>query len=952
MTDVRLVLLRHAKDNVLDPEQQLEMEWEDFCSWLQEEGHEVRGIAGEPERFEGEFKEGTRGATRPAGMVLADPRWGHPAMDDDVDIDFIERKGEDVLRRAKRNFDGACGVVAIDLDDLSVEEHVALRERLRRFDAVEYSTYSHGKKAGIVKLRLIVRLDREQAVGEVSRVRRGAGLLLDVRVDTQTIDISRIFYRPAAHPDRAEQAFIYVHSGGDALCVDACLAEAPVTEHEILASKELVWDGITPASHHEQMLARAELDDWLARCSRMTGDESKRKWLLQRTMRFGSYILSGCLPGEETRQRMHARVRELMEHAWAGDDHSVEYRLAQIDKGLSDAKVGLLPVDKVAAVAAMVTEQAETLGVSPEITEKLVALSGEARRALIANTPDELVDLEVARKRSFDFGMGLERGTLRVDSSSAGTGKSYNIAKIASAHARAGRLVVIQTRENIVAAQTKEQVDPDVACVQLYSPLRPPVPFVPESHRCRRADELAYLAEAGRPVRSVCTKCPFNEACPALDAHRERLEKLGSASVVFVSQAGIGQARELLEEQGALLISDEQPDTGEWDDISDETLERFAAGERIPWVPAHGKFDVSGLLAGVAQACLGRGELQEYRDEEFEIPSEAWKDLPESDKDTLRIGRKLWEVFTRDRQFSRIDGKTRLWKLDKAYQALLSYGGLLCDATPFRPAFPRDMHIEELRQHVRDSAPVKRASVWCPNRTGSSALYPEGVVDRRRVEETLERVRFYAQRERAKSILLVTFKAVRVWLDSHREEVQLPAGMEVAHFGAVRGKNAWKDFDLIYVFGTPRFDRKALLEHLLKDTVRVREEWARCAAAELEQAIARLRPVSRATPCTMVCESEVVPWSWYAGMPNFEIRLLPEDETRAEATRRLMAWHEAGITRRQLAVALGYDPDQEDVTFLSQWRKRGVPKEKAYLVLAESTHAKLFPDDEQPDIEV
>lgn len=945
MTDVRFVLLRHARDNVLDQLNEREMEWTEFCSWLVEEGHELRGVVGDPSAFEGEYKNGQRGANRPAGMVLADPRWDEPAMDDDVDLDFIERKGtEGVLRRAKRNFVGACAAVAIDLDDLTVADYEALTARLVKYDAVEYSTYSHGKSSDKVKLRLIVRLDREQTADEVSRVRRGSGVLLDVRVDTQTVDISRIFYLPAAHPDRSEQAFIRVHTGGASLSVDACLAEAPVTERDMLGQVEIVWDGVTPASPKHQTLARAELDDWISRCGRMVGDDSKRKWLLQRTMKFGSYIKSGCLPGEETRKLMHDRVRELMKWAWDGDDHSVEYRIAQVDKGLADglARGGRLPIDQVEALKEVIAEQAADLSIPDHIAEKLVELPGTARRDLMNNIPDTLVSLEEARQKSFEFGMQLKSRELLVDSSSAGTGKSYNMAKIASARAREGLQVVIQTRENTVGAQTREQMDPDIRHVQLYSPLSPPAQ-APASHLCPRSDALSYLRGSGTPIRAVCTRCPLNEKCAALEAHRERMEALTEAQVVFVSQAGIGQAQELLDD-GALLMTDEQPDTGEFDTLSDETLEAFQKGQRMHGVPEH----VREILSQVAGALLEKNELPELPDmpPKWDVDKGAYDNthFAQEKIDNLKISRKLWSVFTREHQWSRIGGEARIWKLDRAHVAMVTYGGLLCDATPFKPAFPRDMEIRELRQHVKDRATVTR-HIWVANRSGSSGLFPGGEVDQQRLEQMLTRMCHYADRTGAKSALLVTFKKIEEWITENRSALTLPPGFEMAHFGAVRGKNRWKDFELIYVFGTPRFNRLPLLEHLVKDSARVREEWERCASSELEQALARLRPVSRTTPCTMVCESEVVPRSWYATMERFEIRLLPEDEVRGQALTALLAWSASGVTQTALAEAL-----KVDQSTVSRWLKRrtSIPREKVYLILSTELARRFSPEEPDP----
>lgn len=95
----------------------------------------------------------------------------------------------------------------------------------------------------------------------------------------------------------------------------------------------------------------------------------------------------------------------------------------------------------------------------------------------------------------------------------------------------------------------------------------------------------------------------------------------------------------------------------------------------------------------------------------------------------------------------------------------------------------------------------------------------------------------------------------------------LPAGVEVGHYGALRGLDRWRDVDAIITLGDPRppvdqVERELLLlgQHAGEDAIRTRCD--ALAAAELEQAHGRLRAPHRTRPARALHVGQVTPAGW------------------------------------------------------------------------------------------
>lgn len=886
---IRFTLLHHFRDNVLDAVNEREYEdWKDFCKWIISEGHELRGTkAGEDESL---LKNGLRGANRFTVMLPADPKWDDPDFSDDKDYEFIDRRSDNVIRRCNANIEGAQAFVVLDLDDLTVEEHEELTDRLEDYDALQYSSWSHGKTEGIVKVRVIVRLDADHPAEVMARVRRGAAAVLGVRNDGQTCAPSNLFFLPSTHPSRSDKAFFIQH-GGDALTVEECLDAAPETAKEVRRrmQRELGlsdYDG-RPATDEDRTQALARLDRWCLSLSYKMPGESLRVLTEQGTYNIGRFVGARALDMESTRQRMHEALKELVERI--GDDQSIDHRLGQIDTGLTQgAARPLLPASK--------EQEAE---IADGETEADVTFQLRAHR------PTGTVTLDEARKASFSFGLGTERGSLRVDASSAGTGKSYNIAKVASSFARRGLVCVVQTQENSVGAQTRAVLDPDVSSVQLYSPLSPPN-TAPASHKCPRYDELAETCrEFTIPLRKMCARCPLADTCEALAAHKERSQAMHDAQVVFVSQAGIGQVADLLRD-GAVLFTDEQPTPVQSSRLSREFLELVAGEGFVPFAPP----DIAEMLAAVARQALGGPPARDAMPEdEWYVSVDTLVQLEPEERHIVRKAQVLWDCHLGVRQGSIVPDGLEVWTDTASHTAMVTYGGLLCDATPFYPALPRDAVL--LKQNVEDSAPIRRIMRVCKG-LGSGGILPDGEVNGDKVMFSVRRALAY----KAKRTLFITFTAAHRWLEENRAAYDLPDehALAFAHFGATRGKNTWKDYDCVYIFGSPRFDKKQLIKRYVEGEEAVKAEWRAAAAREQEQALARVRNVSRKEPCIMVCESDIVPTSWFDESPGLEIEHVREETCGVFAELKAAKWTDAKI-----ASELGLSESA-----VAKWKKRGV----------------------------
>lgn len=845
---VSLIRLKHFRDNVLDAEHEHEFEeWGDFVDELVATGHELRGEEGEPED---DYKLGFRGSRARTTFLPVTVDWEQPLGDAEADWAFRDRHGADTELRRRCNMivSGSPAWIILDIDTQTTDEWEELQAVLREeeLDALAYSSYSHGKNPEIVKIRLIIRASRAYGRDEIKRVRRGAGRALGTVIDPSCTDPARIFFLPATHPSREELAFFQSFNGGKTLDVDAILRDTPETANEAATRMEIqlgVWDG-RQADDDDKLRAEIELGMWVDDVAVQAGG-NYRAFCEQATYKFGGYIAAGALDLETTRERMYRGYDEALHRN--EDDRSTEYRRKQIDTGLKQgARRPRLPFTE---------EQQKQIEMAVD-KAAFEVLSAQ----LSSQRPAREVPLEEARESCWNFLDREHYEAMHVDASTVGVGKSFVFARVAAKRARSGLLTVIQTQEHAVGAQTREELvrrDPGVKSVHLYSAASPP-PNAPADHKCPRLAEEPELSELiydfDTPLRKICgTACERKETCPALAAAKKRGEALREAQVVFVSQAGIGQVSDWLED-GAALLTDEQPAPLKQVSIPGPMVDILEDIEHIPGLDLAWSERISNLVKDVR----AKREPDEWQClDDFPVSIEGIRALSKpEDRQLLRAASRLYLLCQRRKVRLLPGGGIEGFLVTQAHQAMLdARESVLVDATPLLGALPKDLRLH--RQHVRDpeGVPITRRMLYRA-KAGSSAMYGEGWVNERVVTAAVNR----ALDAHPGEWLFVTFKAVREWLEQHPG--LLRRRMQLAHFGAVRGKNTWKNVDGIYTLGTPRFDRESMLQALLGREF-VDSEWLYLASAELEQAFGRGRHVSRATPLLMMCEGSLAPLSWH-----------------------------------------------------------------------------------------
>lgn len=539
---------------------------------------------------------------------------------------------------------------------------------------------------------------------------------------------------------------------------------------------------------------------------------------------------------------------------------------------------------------------------------------------LDAQKPSEEVELHEATIRlERDLREALRDDVPTVLKYCAGTGKSRAASKVMAELARNNRRVAYATQEHAVAAETRRHLAhdaPEVVTAHVHSPLI----RVEGEPVCQRADELKErVFDYGASLfKSVCPRCPFFQTCPARIAAQTRSRAKADAQVLFCSHSGISQ---VFDENGQdlRLIVDEMPTTFEQIEVSREAMFDVSMGPLSCATLLTGraaKAIATAWLAGVEPSHILNHEGTPLSVDE--VVSERGRlslvEGPVRDDERTRL--KAADALIRMYAF-RLEGGTihglgpgskasvGAMVPQAAHTLLLERRGVLLSATPVVAALP-GFRVRECR--VRDGARVYRKMVLRADR-GSMALqtsfFDSSTRTRTRrerglnesaginwpaVDTALARARLEAQKYSPARVLFVTFKFLADALRA--DPVRLGNDVEVAHFGATRGKNDWMEgkpaeCSVVYLFGTPRMGVMSTLVALGFRGDAADQAWVQHAAAELTQAEGRLRLPRRTKPCTVFCEGDVAPMGWHHGNVDEVILEGPLDEAflRIEAER-------------------------------------------------------------------
>ena len=137
----------------------------------------------------------------------------------------------------------------------------------------------------------------------------------------------------------------------------------------------------------------------------------------------------------------------------------------------------------------------------------------------------------------------------------------------------------------------------------------------------------------------------------------------------------------------------------------------------------------------------------------------------------------------------------------------------------------------------------------------------------------------------AKTCGVVTFKRHEQTVLQALESAAPSVAWQVGHFGAMRGLDAWKDFDAVATLGDPRPNLDAVSRELGGGGAEVEARYERAAElarSELEQAHGRLRTVHRTRPGKALHVGALLPLGW--DPTAVEYRRPPEGRLRRPVT--------------------------------------------------------------------
>lgn len=170
-----------------------------------------------------------------------------------------------------------------------------------------------------------------------------------------------------------------------------------------------------------------------------------------------------------------------------------------------------------------------------------------------------------------------------------------------------------------------------------------------------------------------------------------------------------------------------------------------------------------------------------------------------------------------------------------------------------------------------------------------------------------------------------TPSSLRALAEALRPELErLPRRPDLAHYGAIRGLDAWKDHDALATLGDPWLQLSDVAwESSFLGLDGWEQRYEALCAAELEQAHGRLRTVHRTTAARALHVGAVMPSGWldvdvrepHTGRPKRAATMGPEDVRRAverlggtaAAARRLRC--DPRVLRRYLSGERGTPPD-------------------------------------------
>jgi len=544
------------------------------------------------------------------------------------------------------------------------------------------------------------------------------------------------------------------------------------------------------------------------------------------------------------------------------------------------------------------------------------------RRAILEAAPVAPPTADLAETTRLLRGVLLDAPIgLTVIKAQCGLGKTMSARAVASIRAaREGKKLNRKTAFALPTTELCEQVTADlraagVLVTRFFGPLSVRTGGRPECHLHAQA---AALAVGGQSVHKLyCGTCERQNTCTAtagqdanegarvfVGPHRllaELVDAAGSEGLVFIDEAPT-TLEDLVFPLDSLVAAERAIAQGHFEraysDVMGPVLRAVRAWVEVAPPEETGSIDRALQLAGLAER-PAVAELPEVPplDRYSVVAARSVLALAQRLGEASQILRALWRALVRP--------GVRLTAYDRGGRSLavtaldLDVENAILGADRDGVSIARRVVIASADAHLRldeyraiapdlafhdfaapDGAPIHRVHLVV---NGSRARLATD--DPAPIQIAARLVAEWALEEPAvTSCGVVTFKRHEVAVLQALESAAPSVRWEVAHYGAVRGLDRWKDFDGVATIGDPRPNLDAVARELGGGGAEVETRYERAdahARSELEQAHGRLRTVHRTRPGRALHVGALLPLGWPA---DVEFRKPTEGRMRRPAT--------------------------------------------------------------------
>lgn len=524
------------------------------------------------------------------------------------------------------------------------------------------------------------------------------------------------------------------------------------------------------------------------------------------------------------------------------------------------------------------------------------------RRAILEAAPAAPPSADLAETTRLLRGVLLDAPIgLTVIKAQCGLGKTMSARAVASIRAaREGKKLNRKTAFALPTTELCEQVTADlraagVKVTRLFGPLSVRTGGRPECHLHAPA---AALAVGGQSVHKLyCGTCERQNTCTATSGqdaedearvfvgpHRllaELVEAAGAEGLVFIDEAPT-TLEDLVFPLDALIAAEPAIAQGHFEraysDVMAPILRAVRAWVEVAPPEETGSIDRALALAGLERpAVAGLGEVPPL-DRYSVVAARSVFPLAQRLGEASQILRALWRALVRP--------GVRLTAYDRGGRSLavtaldLDVENAILGANRDGEAIARRVVIASADAHLRldeyraiapdlafhdfaapDGAPIHRVHLVVNGSRARLATDDPGPI-----QIAARLVAEWALEEPAvASCGVVTFKRHEQTVLQALESSAPSVRWEVAHYGAVRGLDRWKDFDAVATIGDPRPNLDAVARELGGGGAEVEARYERAdahARSELEQAHGRLRTVHRTRPGKALHVGALLPLGW------------------------------------------------------------------------------------------